>query len=108
EPPLGMIGGALAVKAPDLARQDAIGEFLALAPPAIPNGAQVAVSASLGPGQFGRQQSRHAEQPRLQCQGRTSRRAPAAAVFREALHRPNIVFITQSAKDAFPQRLLPA
>ena len=81
EPPLRMIGRAQAVKFPGRARQDAIVKFIALAPPEIPDAAQIAVRAFLRPGQFRRQQTADAEQPRLQFKRRICAARPARVLF---------------------------
>src|SRR5438067_373099 len=57
EPALGMIGGSQRVKMPKRARQDAIGEFIAFAPPLVPDAPQISVRARLGASQFGGQQT---------------------------------------------------
>ena len=78
EPALRMVCRAQTVKFPDCARQNAVVELLALAPPAIPNATQITVRALLRAGQFHRQQAADAEQTRLQCKRRGRAARPNA------------------------------
>src|SRR5579862_6912225 len=104
----GMVGGTLAVKTPGLARQHAVREFFALAPPIVPNGTEVAVRAGLGAGQFSGQETGTTQQACLQGERGTSSLKPTLATFRQALHGPDIVLVTERAEDAFPECLFPA
>ena len=61
-----MIGRTESVEFPDRARQQAIGQLIAIAPPPIPRAAQKRVGRFLGPGQVCREQPADAQQPRLQ------------------------------------------
>ena len=108
EPPLRMICRSQSVKLPDRARQGAVRKFISLTPPAIPDAAQIGVRTFLRPGQFRRQQAADAKQPRLKCKRRFCARRPVRARFRQILHRPGVVFVTERAEQPFPQSLLPA
>ncbi len=108
KPPLRMIRRAQAVKFPDGARQNAVRKFIALAPPAIPDAAQIGVRTFLRPGQFHRQQAADAEQSRLKCKWRFGAARPEQTRFRQILHRPGVVFVAERAEQALPQGLFPA
>ena len=60
-----MIGRSQSVKAPDILRQHAIGEFVAFAPPLVPNAADIVISSRLGPREFCRKQTADAKEARL-------------------------------------------
>ncbi len=64
EPALGMICRTQAVKFPDCPGQEAVGKFIALAPPGIPRTPQKRVGTFLRPRQFVWQQAADAEQAR--------------------------------------------
>src|SRR5688572_7251906 len=57
QPALRMIRRAQSVKAPQVARQEAVLELFSLAPPVVPNPAKVMAGAGLRAVQFGWQQS---------------------------------------------------
>ena len=57
----------------------------------------------------GRQETAHAQQPRLQALAPTPRRPLSSRQqFGHALHGPDILFVTERAKKSLPKRLLPA
>src|SRR5439155_6052699 len=72
EPTLRMVGRAKPAETPQTARQNEIGELLPLAPPMVPDAAQVMVRAGPGAGRLGRQQAADPEQARLQREGSTA------------------------------------
>ena len=103
-----MIGRPRPVETPERARQDAIGEFIALPPPLVPDAAHIVVRRGLRAGQFHRQQAADAEEAGLQGERLGLGRLPARAQLGQALHGPDVVFVTQGAKESLPERLLPA
>src|SRR5687767_1817244 len=97
EPAMGMIRRTQAIQPPQCFRQSTITECVALAPPLIPDGAEVMVRAALAPRKFVRQQSADAKQSRLTFEdGRLSVCQPAAQ-FADALHGPDVLFVAESA-----------
>src|SRR5258708_34317897 len=102
-----MVGRPEATHAPQGAGQQAIREYVALAPPLVPNGAKVFVAAGARTGQFRREQAADAEQAGLQGEWRGVRIKPARPQLSQALHGPDIVLVSQGAKKSLPYRLLP-
>jgi len=72
-----MICRTQAAKFPRRPRQNAIIEFIAFTPPAIPNPPQIAITRGLRPGQFQRQQTADPQQSRLQVKYRIHAARPA-------------------------------
>jgi len=107
-----VVGGAEAVEAPERARQQAIAQGVAVAPPVVPYDAQVTVGLGLLPGQFMGEQAGDAEQPGLQG-GRpdgpgVEAGEEAGAQLGEAAHGPGVVLVAEGGQDAFPESLFPA
>src|SRR5437867_4206030 len=98
-----MVGGAQAMESPKFARQDAVRVLIALAPPLVPNAAEIIVRSGFRAGQFGRQQTAQSEEPRLQGERLRTGTGPARTQFGQTLHRPDIVRVTQRAKESFPE-----
>ena len=66
------------------------------------------VRAGFRAGQLHREQAADAKEPGLQRQRLGRARRPARPQFGQPLHRPDVVLVTQGAKEPFPQGLLPA
>src|SRR5262249_7911196 len=98
EAALRVIGRTQAMKPPDISRQYAIREFVALAPPLIPDAADVVISPGLGTAEFGWKEVADSEQPRLNRQRFGPWSCPPRAKLRDPMHRPDIVFITERSE----------
>src|SRR5882672_996849 len=98
-----MVDWAQAMKTPERPRQNAVGEFIPLTPPLVPDSSHVMICAGLRASQFSRQQTANPKQSRLGCERIGSARGPAGTQFSEALHGPNVMLVAQCAKQAFPQ-----
>src|SRR5437867_1776256 len=107
ETALWMIGGAQAVKAPKGAGQNAIGEFIAFAPPLVPDPPDVMVGAGLRAGQIRGKQAADTQEPRLKGEGIGPAQGPSLAQFGQALHGPDVVLVAKGAEQTLPERLFP-
>ena len=108
EPTQRMIHRAYTMKAPEISREHAVHKLFTLTPPTIPNAAQVIIRARQAPTQVSRQQSTETEQSSLKGQQRIRARHPPRPLFGQALHRPEVVFVTERPEQTFPQCLFPA
>src|SRR5580765_3475886 len=104
---LRMIWWSDTMKAPEFPREHAIGILIALAPPLVPDASKIVVRAGLRARKFSGQQAAESEESRLQCEGLRAVSRPTGAQFGQALHRPNIFFIPERAKEPFPKGLFP-
>src|SRR5205823_5213338 len=106
QPPLRMVGRTQAMESPEIGGQNAVGERITLAPPKIPNGAEV--TSVLRSRQFGGKHSAETEQPRLDRNWFGMSRAPAWTQLAQPLHGPHIMFVAERAKQTFPECLFPS
>ncbi len=107
-----MVGRAHSSEPPEELGQDEVDEFVAVAPPMIPEGAEVgAAGGGLARGIVG-QQTAQAQESGLETQGGVGGNlrgmAEVREVFREAAHGPDVVAVAEGGAQSFPEGLFPA
>ena len=105
ETALGMIGGAQAVEAPEGFRQGETGKPFPIAPPKIPDLPEIFFRAG---GSMRREKTGHSQKACLPGERCECGLPEFRQGFGEAQKRPGIVFVTQGAKEAFPEGVFPS
>ena len=108
EAALGVIGRTLAVESPEISRQNVRGKFITLAPPAVPDTADIIVAVGFVVTQLSGQQTAQTEQTRLNLEHGIRAGLPMSACLGEVLHGPGVVFVAERTEQSFPQRLFPS